>query len=106
MDIQKARIAFEKEFAVPNGVVFQKWSDGAGYVYDKEKCVPGSIPAAEDFNRYWAGWIAALRAVSKKEPVAWRRLDTPKTCITENDEIMRGWELDGLPFEPLVAKIL
>lgn len=37
-------------------------------------------------------------------PVAWRRTDTARTVITENEETMRGWELDGLFFEALVPK--
>jgi hypothetical protein len=35
------------------------------------------------------------------EPVAWRRTDTEKTIITEDERIAKGWQLDGLPFEPL-----
>ena len=35
------------------------------------------------------------------KPVAWRRTDTPRTTITENEDIAFGWELDGLFYEPL-----
>ncbi|MFZ2301685.1 MAG: hypothetical protein WAW10_07430 [Gallionella sp.] len=34
-------------------------------------------------------------------PVAWRRTDTPRTTITESEDIAFGWELDGLFYEPL-----
>ena len=37
----------------------------------------------------------------KQEPVAWSRLDTAKSVITENEDIKRGWDLDGLPFKCL-----
>lgn len=37
-------------------------------------------------------------------PVAWRRLDTPRTVITENEDTVCGWKLDGLFFEALVPK--
>ena len=36
--------------------------------------------------------------------VAWRRTDTPKTIITENEDIVRGWEADGLFYEALISK--
>ena len=39
--------------------------------------------------------------VEKQEPVAWSRLDTAKSVITENEDIKRGWDLDGLPFKCL-----
>lgn len=41
--------------------------------------------------------------VEKQEPYAWSRLDTAKSVITENEDIKRGWDLDGLPFIPLFA---
>ena len=33
--------------------------------------------------------------------VAWRRIDTAYSVITENERIVRGWDADGLPYEPL-----
>jgi hypothetical protein len=36
------------------------------------------------------------------EPVAWRRIDTPKSVITEDKIIANGWDLDGLFYEALV----
>lgn len=59
-----AQAEFEKNFDVPDGVIFKEWSYGAGYVCDKSKHVPGSIPMAEEFNRYWSGWISAWRTLT------------------------------------------
>ena len=42
-----------------------------------------------------------LRMKGRQEPVAWSRLDTAKSIITENEDIKRGWDLDGLPFKCL-----
>ena len=42
-----------------------------------------------------------LRVKGRQEPVAWSRLDTAKSVITENEDIKRGWDLDGLPFKCL-----
>ena len=42
-----------------------------------------------------------LRMKGRQEPVAWSRLDTAKSVITENEDIKRGWDLDGLPFKCL-----
>ena len=42
-----------------------------------------------------------LRMVGRQKPVAWSRLDTAKSVITENEDIKRGWDLDGLPFKCL-----
>ena len=42
-----------------------------------------------------------LRVRGRQEPVAWSRLDTAKSVITENEDIKRGWDLDGLPFKCL-----
>mgnify|MGYP001560218694 CR=1 FL=1 len=36
-------------------------------------------------------------------PVAWWRTDTPRTTITESEDIAFAWELDGLFYEPLYA---
>lgn len=36
--------------------------------------------------------------------IAWRRTDTPKTVVTENEDIVRLWEADGLFYEALVSK--
>ena len=35
-------------------------------------------------------------------PVAWRRIDTPKSVMTENESIAIGWQVDGLFYEALV----
>lgn len=38
--------------------------------------------------------------------VAWRRTDTARSVITEDDRIARGWEVDGLFFQALVPKFI
>lgn len=38
--------------------------------------------------------------------VAWRRTDTARSVMTEDDRIARGWEVDGLFFQALVPKFI
>lgn len=52
------------------------------------------------------GYVCALEKVDTAAPVAWRRTDTSRSVITENEDIARGWAADGLFFEPLYAGAL
>ena len=60
-----------------------------------EKCVENP---ADGQSRFTAGLGGAL------EPVAWRRTDTPRSVMTEDDRIARGWAIDGLFFEAMVSQ--
>lgn len=70
--LEKIRKAFEAQFPVPEGVIFQANPGGktGGYTYDRKNPSPGSIPRADDYCSYWCGFVSAWRAAHQPTIVA------------------------------------
>jgi hypothetical protein len=65
--LDKIRKAFETQFPVPEGVIFQANRGGktGSYTLDRNNPSPGSIPRADECNSYWFGFFSAWKAAHK-----------------------------------------
>lgn len=92
--LEKIRKAFEAQFPVPEGVIFEANPDRktGGYIHNRKIHSPGSIPRADEYGRYWSGFVAAWNACQK----------TPKgLMITKKNKVAEATWLER--FQAAVA---